>query len=549
MKRKREFMANIRSIMRPFALVGVGLLLGFGIIIGTGGIDRLNLAFGAGSDVTLGGPLPNIPANPSLESMNNSLKAVSKAVQQTIVSINVKTEAPKANKKNDMNDQDPFRFFFRGPDGDDMNPFGNPGPQEGMGSGVVITGDGYILTNNHVVENAAKKGGVTVKFMDNREFAGRVVGTDPTTDLAVVKIEATGLTAAALGNSDNVEVGEMVIAVGNPLGLESTVTQGIVSSLGRALNIIDRSKTGGYSIENFIQTDAAINPGNSGGGLFNLKGQVVGINSAIATRTGMFAGYGFAIPINMAKTVAADLIKYGKVNRGYIGIQIRSIDQTEAEALGLDRLRGVRVDGVVKGGGGESAGLKVNDVILSIDGKPVNTSQDLQGVIAMHHANDKVTLKIWRDGKEIEKVVTLKARDEDSDIASSSKDDSQDEDVSDSKKETATIEDVGLTVRNLTASEKEKFSVKGGVVISKVAPASEAFDRGLGAYAESAGGFFGGSRQSSAGGVITHVARQPVKNVAEFEKAIKANKGKAVGLTIVDSKGDARFFAVKVPND
>jgi serine protease Do len=293
-----------RSITRQLSLVVFGLLFGIGLIGATGGLDKINIAFGQGSDMTLGGPMPNIPPSPALESMNASFKSIAKAIQPTIVAISVKNEAPKRSEGNSGNN--PFHFFFRGPNGEDdggdmFNPFGGGAPQQGLGSGVVVTSDGYIITNNHVVENAAKKGGVTVKFMDNREFEGTVVGTDPTTDLAVVKINATGLTAAALGNSDNVEVGEMVLAVGNPLGLESTVTTGIVSSLGRSLGIIDREKTQNYAIENFIQTDAAINPGNSGGGLFNLKGQVVGINSAIATRTGMFAGYGFAIPSNMAK--------------------------------------------------------------------------------------------------------------------------------------------------------------------------------------------------------------------------------------------------------
>ena len=546
-----------RSIFRQVSLVVFGLLFGLGLIAATGGLDKINIAFGQGSDVSLGGPMPNIPPSPALESMNASFKAIAKAIQPTIVAISVKTEAPK--RQEGSNNNDPFRFFFHSPDGggdegDMFNPFGGQGPQQGLGSGVVITSDGYIITNNHVVENAAKKGGVTVKFMDNREFEGTVVGTDPTTDLAVIKIEATGLTAAALGNSDNVEVGEMVLAVGNPLGLESTVTKGIVSSLGRSLDIIDRSKTGGYAIENFIQTDAAINPGNSGGGLFNIKGQVVGINAAIATRTGMFAGYGFAIPVNMARTVAMDIIKYGRVNRGYIGVQIRSVDQTEAEALGLNQAQGVRIDGVVKGGAGELAGLQRNDVILAIDGKSVHTSQDLQGIIGLHHAGDRVLLKVWRDGREIEKSVTLKARAEDGEIAARTPTKNDEvTDAVDSKKQTAKIESVGLTVRNLSSSEKDKYGVSGGVAISKVVQSSEAYERGLGLFAESGGAnsFFGNgaSQTSSNTGVITHVARQPVKNAAEFEKAINANKGKAVALTVVDSKGESRFFALKVPKD
>jgi serine protease Do len=547
-----------RSIFRQVSLVVFGLLFGLGLIAATGGIDKLNIAFGQGSDVSLGGPMPNVPPSPALESMNASFKAIAKAIQPTIVAISVKTEAPK-RREGSGNPNDPFRFFFHSPDGgldeDESNPFGGGGVQEGLGSGVVVTSDGYIITNNHVVENAAKKGGVTVKFMDNREYEGTVVGSDPTTDLAVIKIEATGLAAAALGNSDNVEVGEMVLAVGNPLGLESTVTKGIVSSLGRSLDIIDRNKTGGYAIENFIQTDAAINPGNSGGGLFNIKGQVVGINAAIATRTGMFAGYGFAIPVNMARTVAMDIIKYGRVNRGYIGVQIRSVDQTEAEALGLNQAQGVRIDGVVKGGAGELAGLQRNDVVLAIDGKTVHTSQDLQGIIGMHHAGDRISLKVWREGREIEKTVTLKARTEDGEIAvrTPAKED-ETTDVVDSKKQTAKIESVGLTVRNLSSTEKDKFGVSGGVIISKVAPASEAYDRGLGLFSEggqvnSVYGNGGKMETLSNVGVITHVAGQPVKNAAEFEKAVNTKKGKAVALTIVDAKGESRFLAMKVPRD
>lgn len=549
-------MSTNRSIFRQVSLVVFGLLFGLGLIAATGGLDKINIAFGQGSDISLGGPMPNIPPSPALESMNASFKAIAKAIQPTIVAISVKNEAPK-RQPGTSNPNDPFRFFFRSPDGseeegDSFNPFGGGAPQEGLGSGVVITSDGYIITNNHVVENAAKKGGVTVKFMDNREFEGTVVGTDPTTDLAVIKIEATGLTAAALGNSDNVEVGEMVLAVGNPLGLESTVTKGIVSSLGRSLDIIDRSKTGGYAIENFIQTDAAINPGNSGGGLFNIKGQVVGINAAIATRTGMFAGYGFAIPVNMAKTVATDLIRYGKVNRGYIGVQIRSVDQTEAEALGLNTAQGVRIDGVVKGGAGELAGLQRNDVVLAIDGKAVHTSQDLQGIIGLHHAGDKITLKVWRDGREIEKSVTLKARTEDGEIALRAPTTVEGKtDFPESNKQTVKLESVGLTVRNLSSAERDKFNVVGGVIISKVVQGSESYDRGLGIFAESGGLSTlnsSGTREANVG-VITHVAGQLVKNAAEFEKAVNAKKGKAVALTIVDAKGESRFLAMKVPRD
>jgi serine protease Do len=403
---------------------------------------------------------------------------------------------------------------------------------------VIITSDGYILTNNHVVADAAKKGGVSVKLADKRTFDGKVIGTDPTTDLAIVKIEATGLSVAALGNSDDVQVGDWVIAVGNPLGLESTVTKGIVSSLGRQLDLPQEGtldKNNNYAISNFIQTDAAINPGNSGGGLFNVTGQVIGINSAIATPTGSFAGYGFAIPINLAKTVAMDLIKHGKVNRGYIGVQIRPVDATEADALGLGSPRGVRIDNVVKNGAGEAAGLKENDVILAIDGQEVNESNQLQGMIALHHVGDVVKLHVWRDNKEMDVNVKLKPREGQLAVNDSNDEATPSESATDTKKETATLENIGLSVRNLNSSDKEKYEAKNGVFITGVEPASEAQHRGLGA--------------SNFGKVITKVGTKPVYNVSDFEKAINASKGRAVGLTVMDDKGESHYVAVRIPND
>ncbi|MDP4218877.1 MAG: trypsin-like peptidase domain-containing protein [Bacteroidota bacterium] len=534
-------MKSKNSFVRPVILIVFGLLFGVGMVAGFGGIAKLNIAFGQSDHVMLGGPTPNIPQSATLESINTSFKAVAKAIQPTIVSIKVKTEAPKIAKK-DQDGNNPFKFFFHSPNGgddeEDANPFSQPqGPSEGLGSGVIVTSDGYILTNNHVVENAAKKGGIIIKLTDKHEYEGHVVGTDPTTDIAVVKIEATGLPVAALGNSDDVSVGEWVLAVGNPLGLESTVTTGIVSSIGRYANIFDEARAkvpSGTSIANFIQTDAAINPGNSGGGLFNARGQVIGINAAIATRTGMFAGYGFAIPINLAKFVATDLIKMGHVNRGYIGVNIKAIDQTEAEALGLSVPRGVRIDNVVKGSAGEAAGLHEGDVILSVDGQETNESNQLQGLIALHHAGDNVSLKIWRSGKEIDKSVTLRPR---SDVASNEDDKSEDSQrkgpAAEPMKETATMDNIGVTVRNLNTSEKDKYDTKGGVYITNVVPGSEAYDRGLGLI----------------GKVVTAVDQKPVKNVDEFEKVMGNCKGRSIGVTVIDDKGDKRFVAIRVPKD
>jgi serine protease Do len=532
-----------RPYMAALLLVVIGLVFGATLVTGFGSWRGVSLAFGA-SDPALGGPLPNLPSDQTLASLNNSMMAISKAVQPTIVEVEVKTEAPKHASTNDNN---PFHRFFgfgdqgngngdEGDGGDMPFPFQMPdqGPQEGLGSGVIITSDGYILTNNHVVKDAAKKGGVRVKLTDRRVFDARVVGTDPTTDVAVIKIDATNLPVAALGNSDDLAIGQIVLAIGNPLNLESTVTQGIISSLNRPINIFDPKETKNYGISNFIQTDAAINPGNSGGGLFDIHGAVIGINTAIASNTGMFMGYGFAIPINMAKQIATDLINTGKVNRGYIGVTIRPVDQTEAEALGLDRPRGVRIDNVQKGGAGAEAGLKERDVILSVDGHQVDEANQLQALVAMHHAGDKVQLRVWRDGKEMDKTVILKPR---PDLDATASTDQTQEDNSSAQEEntaksSAQLDNIGLTVRNLSTAEKDKYDVSGGVMITRVAPASEAMDRGL--------------VQNM---VITAVAGKPIKTAGDFEKAVNDQKGHALGMTVKDSKGDSHWVAVNIPND
>jgi S1-C subfamily serine protease len=268
-------MLKKRPYLAALFLLAIGLVFGATLVSGFGSWKGMNIAFGA-SDISLGGPLPNIPENQSLEAVNGSFVAISKAVQPTIVQIDVKTEAPKLAKNDQNNQFKQFQHFFNfgGGDGDQGDGGDNPffqfqpqqqGPEEGIGSGVIVTSDGYILTNNHVVKDAAKKGGIRVLMTDKRVFDAQLIGTDPTTDLAVIKIDATGLPVAALGNSDDIQVGQIVLAVGNPMGLESTVTEGIISSTGRYVDIFDEGGAkpkNNYAISNFIQTDAAINPGN-----------------------------------------------------------------------------------------------------------------------------------------------------------------------------------------------------------------------------------------------------------------------------------------------
>ena len=268
-----------------------------------------------------------------------------------------------------------------------------------MGSGVVISPDGYILTNHHVVDGAHEQD-ITVSLNDKRTYPARLVGSDPSTDLAVLKVEGEGLTPVVVGNSDRVSVGDWVMAVGNPFRLRSTVTAGIVSALSRQVEIIEDA----LSIESFIQTDAAINRGNSGGALVNTSGQLIGVNTAIASQSGSYQGYGFAVPSNLALKVA---MEFGRPMRGMLGVSIASMTQEAASELGMDRIDGVLIVSIVEGGAATQGGLRVGDVITAVEGTRVAESNQLQERIALHRPGDRVALQVWREGLETERVVTL----------------------------------------------------------------------------------------------------------------------------------------------
>ncbi len=294
----------------------------------------------------------------------------------------------------ERNRQNPFFYFFGGPD------FGQ---RSGTGSGVIYTSDGYILTNNHVIDFADE---FEVTLHDNREFKARLVGRDADTDMAVIKIDATNLNAIELSNSDEVKVGEWVLAVGNPFDLSSTVTAGIISAKGRDINIIK-----GYSpIESFIQTDAAVNPGNSGGALVDINGRLVGINSAIATPTGTYAGYSFAIPVNLAKRIADDLIKYGEYRRAYLGVDIATMDGHLAERLSMEFTPGVYVAEVLDGGSAAAAGIQSGDIITKINGKNVTTLPELREMVGRSKVGDTLVVLVRRKNKEFEIPVKLRVR-------------------------------------------------------------------------------------------------------------------------------------------
>lgn len=281
-----------------------------------------------------------------------------------------------------------------------------------VGSGVLITKDGYILTNNHVIEDAVRDG-ISVTLNDKRSFDARVVGRDPSTDLAVLKIDGTNFPAAVVGNSNEVEVGEWVLAIGNPFRLRSTVTAGIVGALSRDVQIINDR----YRIESFIQTDAAINRGNSGGALVNTSGELIGINTAIATQSGAYQGYGFAVPSNLALKIARDIIEFGEPKRGLLGVEIMTVDAQTAERIGLDEIRGVMISGV-RGNPAEGAGLQPDDIILAVNGEPVDESNLLQERVAMYRPNDDIELTIWRDGRTFDRILTLEERTEQEPLAS-----------------------------------------------------------------------------------------------------------------------------------
>lgn len=299
-------------------------------------------------------------------------------------------------------------------DGNEMNEFfgdqyynNHPLPREfrqrGSGSGIIVSKDGHILTNVHVVENAEF---IEVVLSDRRTFHAKIVGADPLTEVAVIKIEGQKLPVAKIGDSERCNIGEWVLAVGNPLELNSTITAGIISAMGRDINIIRDT----YGVENFIQTDAAINPGNSGGALVNLNGEVIGINTAIATENGFSQGYGFAIPINLAKEVMGDLIEKGRVVRGYLGVSMQDIDEKKARALGLKKPRGVFIDGLSEGGPARAAGLREKDVLIKIDGQEVNNANIVQSIITQKNPADLLELDVIRKEQPIKLTVSLGER-------------------------------------------------------------------------------------------------------------------------------------------
>jgi len=391
-----------------------------------------------------------------------------------------------------LSEDDPFYEFFR-------RFIPQPGPRErefqsqSLGSGFIISQDGYILTNAHVVEAADE---ITVKLTDKREFKAKVIGADRRTDVALIKIEAAGLPAVRFGDPNKLRVGEWVLAIGSPFGFENTVTAGIVSAKGRSLpqeNYVP-----------FIQTDVAVNPGNSGGPLFNLRGEVVGVNSQIYSRTGGFMGLSFAIPIDVANDIANQLRTAGRVTRGRIGVVIQPLTKDLAEGFGLARPQGALVNSVEKGGPADKAGVEPGDVILRFDGKPVGSSEDLPRIVGTTRPGSKVTMQVWRNkgARDVQVVVAEMP------------DDRATRQARRGAKPPAVAGQYGLTLSDLTDAQKGELKVNGGVLVENV--------QGAGQRA--------GVRR---GDVILAINNQDVKSVEQFNQVMgQFEKGRIVSLLV-----------------
>jgi Do/DeqQ family serine protease len=375
--------------------------------------------------------------------------------------------------------QDPFYDFFFG------NPYRNqPAKPMATGSGVIISDDGFIVTNNHVINNAER---VYVVLNDNREFEAEVIGRDPSTDIALLKVDSKGLPFIYYGNSDDIKVGEWVLAVGNPFSLTSTVTAGIVSAKGRSINILNEK----FAIESFIQTDAAVNPGNSGGALVNIEGDLVGINTAIASNTGSYTGYSFAVPVNIVKKVVADLLEYGEVQRAFIGVVIDNVNSDIAIRKGINTTRGVYVNGLNPGGAAEDAGIKEGDVIISIAGNQINNIPELQEMVGRYRPGDKVDVVIIRNNKEMTLPLILKNKNGDTKLL---------------RKSEAVAYELGAEFTSISEKEREKLKLNNGI---KVVNIKEGKLKSIGI---------------KEGFIITHIGDKPVNSVDDITTAMKNDR-------------------------
>jgi serine protease Do len=444
---------------------------------------------------------------------------VSKEVMNSVVHIKSTRKVQASNQFN-LNERNPFgdmfgdeffRYFYgdpqrQQPDRSKPEPF----EQVGTGSGVIISSNGYIVTNNHVVDQADD---IEITLHNNDSYKAKVIGTDPSTDLALLQIKKDGLPAMHVGNSDQVEVGEWVMAVGNPFNLNSTVTAGIVSAKGRNINIIDDKS----AIEAFIQTDAAINPGNSGGALVNLNGELIGINTAIASPTGSYAGYGFAIPANIVSKVMEDFMKYGMVQRAYLGIMIRDIDGNLTKDKHLKISEGAYVDSITENSAAGQAGIKAGDVVVSVDDVPIQKSAGLLEQIGRHRPGDEVTVTVNRSGKELSYNIILANQKGNRKLISS---DQQD-----------ILDILGASFETIDKGKAEQLGIEGGVVVKELNA-----------------GILKNQTDISQGFIITGINNEKVSSVDDLRKALKKQKGGVMMEGIYENYPGELFFAFGLPD-
>lgn len=476
-------------------LIPVVLLIGFLL----GGITYYLL-----SKVSTPSYTPFAPRVPrQIEETSRAFSEIVKAVSPAVVNIS----STKVVKRQPSPFDEFFDFLYPFPDSR-----GRRWKEQSLGSGVIVSSDGYIVTNNHVVEQADE---IKVILIDKKSFKARVVGSDPKTDIAIIKIDAKGLPVIPWGDSDKLQVGEFVLAIGNPFGLSHTVTMGIISAVGRAdIGITD--------YENFIQTDAAINPGNSGGPLVNIKGELIGINTAIFSKTGGYQGIGFAVPSNMVRVVMDQLIKQGRVTRGWLGITIQEITPEIAQKFGLKQAEGALVSDVAKGSPAHRAGMMRGDIILEFNGKRIRDVASLRNMVAQSKVGSQVEIKVLRRDREISLKATIMELPADfGDVVPSS---SRDTDMGDNALS-------GITVMDLNAAIAKQLGIdrdEKGVVIAKVEHGSSAEEVGI-----------------RKGDVIQEIDRQVVNGLNDFNKIVSRIRPDDTVLLFINRSG--RKFYVALP--
>ena len=441
-----------------------------------------------------------------LTAASSNLNFVGAAKLSTPSVVHIKTSSEFGNTTMNNSPFDNFfRYYF-----DDGKPKNSEAPKRrGSGSGVIFSNDGYIVTNNHVIENAEE---IVVMLNDNRKFDAKVIGIDPNTDLAVIKIEADDLTPVQWGNSDDLQIGEWVLAIGNPYEFRSTVTAGIVSAKARNISILNRqSARGDLSIESFIQTDAAVNPGNSGGALVNLQGKLIGINTAIASPTGSYAGYSFAVPVTLVRKITKDLVEYGVAQRPLLGVQIVNVNEVSEEE-DIDLVKGIYINGVNENSAADIAGIKKGDVIIAVNGKEVVNVSELQETVALKRPGDEVEVTYVRNGEK--RTVTAQLKN------------------SAGNMEMVTIESEnsflldGATFEDLSKEEKDEFDIEYGVKVKEL---------NEGKWKEAG---------MKAGFIITKVDKKPIKNVGGLAAILKAVGNEGITVEGYTKRGEKVYYGI-----